>query len=116
MLQRVHSPVHRAQDLDCDGESGVSVILPVRYTRHIIFDEPYRETPEQDYDKILCLHEGRMAEFGSPKELLAMEGSMFRSLAQSNTHRAGAGAGAGNGNGVHSGNEGMMSLRATAEP
>jgi ABC-type multidrug transport system fused ATPase/permease subunit len=35
-----------------------------------------------DYDRILVLDQGKIAEFGSPAELLKKPGSIFRTLAE----------------------------------
>ena len=33
-----------------------------------------------DFDKILVLHDGKVAEFGTPKELFALENGAFRGM------------------------------------
>lgn len=35
-----------------------------------------------DFDRILVVKEGRNAEFGSPKELLRIEGGLFRGMVE----------------------------------
>lgn len=35
-----------------------------------------------DYDQILVLENGRLAEFGSPRELLALAGGNFRKMCE----------------------------------
>ncbi|RVD86189.1 uncharacterized protein DFL_004478 [Arthrobotrys flagrans] len=65
-----------------DHETDAKIQEAIRETNYTVITIAHRLNTIMDYDRVLVLEGGRVVEFDSPKELLGVEGGVFRGMCE----------------------------------
>jgi ABC-type multidrug transport system fused ATPase/permease subunit len=72
-------------NVDFDSDEAIQKCIRDDFAKCTIITIAHRLNTVLDYDRILVLDRGTIAEFDSPKELIAQKGAFYRMLEDSNT-------------------------------
>ena len=82
-------------NVDIETDALIQTVIREQFVSSTVITIAHRLNTVLDYDKILVMSEGEVAEWGSPDELRKKEGGLFAAMLQASTSGDKGGAGAG---------------------